>query len=195
MQTTVTTKGQVTIPKQLRDRFGIRPGDRVEMAEEGGRVVLRPVRTLRDLRGAVRAQGVPVIEERALAKAAVARRVMGETEDEADQNADADRAAEERADYGQGRPGFKGRRIQDGESDQDRPNRDVPGQHASPQHAPGRDEPSQVDLDQDNPDQDNPNHGNPDQDDPNHGNPDQRDPDLDAPDQRDPDHQDPGAGR
>ena len=41
MQATVGESGQVTIPKQLRDRMGIRPGQRVEFAEEGGRIVMR----------------------------------------------------------------------------------------------------------------------------------------------------------
>jgi AbrB family looped-hinge helix DNA binding protein len=29
----VTTKGQVTIPKDVRDRLGIRPGDEIEFVE------------------------------------------------------------------------------------------------------------------------------------------------------------------
>lgn len=37
MTVTVTRKGQVTIPKQVRDRLGIHPGSRVdfEIAEDG----------------------------------------------------------------------------------------------------------------------------------------------------------------
>lgn len=35
MATTVTTKGQVTIPKQVREALGIRPGDRVEIEADG----------------------------------------------------------------------------------------------------------------------------------------------------------------
>lgn len=41
MQATVGERGQVTIPKELRDRMGIRPGQRLEFAEEGGRIVMR----------------------------------------------------------------------------------------------------------------------------------------------------------
>ena len=42
MATTVTTKGQVTIPKEVRDLLGIKPGSAVtfEVAEDG-RVVLK----------------------------------------------------------------------------------------------------------------------------------------------------------
>lgn len=43
MSTTVTAKGQVTIPKPLRDLLGIGPGSRVEfrLAEDGSVVLVR----------------------------------------------------------------------------------------------------------------------------------------------------------
>ncbi len=45
MSTTVTTKGQVTIPKQLRDYLGLEPGSRVDFAwTADGQVVIRPVK-------------------------------------------------------------------------------------------------------------------------------------------------------
>ena len=45
MSTTVTTKGQVTIPKQLRDYLGLEPGSRVDFAYTAdGQVVIRPVK-------------------------------------------------------------------------------------------------------------------------------------------------------
>lgn len=37
----VTVKGQVTIPKEIRDRLGIRPGDRVEFLEGADGVRIR----------------------------------------------------------------------------------------------------------------------------------------------------------
>jgi AbrB family looped-hinge helix DNA binding protein len=41
MTTTVTTKGQVTIPKEVRDAVGIKPGDRVDLrATAAGTVVV-----------------------------------------------------------------------------------------------------------------------------------------------------------
>lgn len=40
MTSKVTEKGQVTIPKELRTRFGIRPGAEIEFREEDGRIVL-----------------------------------------------------------------------------------------------------------------------------------------------------------
>jgi antitoxin PrlF len=41
MATTITVKGQVTIPKHIRDALGLTPGSRVEFTVEDGRVVLR----------------------------------------------------------------------------------------------------------------------------------------------------------
>lgn len=39
---TVGERGQVTIPKELRDRHGIEGGDEVEFVEEGDTVVIKP---------------------------------------------------------------------------------------------------------------------------------------------------------
>lgn len=41
---TVSSKGQVTIPQEVRERLGLRAGDRVEFVTEGDRVVLQPSR-------------------------------------------------------------------------------------------------------------------------------------------------------
>jgi AbrB family looped-hinge helix DNA binding protein len=77
----VTSKGQVTIPNEIRKKLGIRTEDKVDFILDGERVILVPVKTLRDLRGAVQAKGKGDFdEERANAKAAVARRVREELE-------------------------------------------------------------------------------------------------------------------
>ena len=41
MESRVTERGQVTIPKELRDRLGIRPGQIVVFEEAAGRIVMR----------------------------------------------------------------------------------------------------------------------------------------------------------
>lgn len=42
MRGKVTDRGQVTIPKRLRERLGIRPGETLEFDEgEGGRLIAR----------------------------------------------------------------------------------------------------------------------------------------------------------
>jgi AbrB family looped-hinge helix DNA binding protein len=43
MKTKVSERGQVTIPKKLRKRLGIRPGQVLEVDEERGRVVMSKV--------------------------------------------------------------------------------------------------------------------------------------------------------
>lgn len=35
-RTKVTTKGQVTIPKDVRERLGLRPGDEIEFVQDHG---------------------------------------------------------------------------------------------------------------------------------------------------------------
>jgi AbrB family looped-hinge helix DNA binding protein len=41
MKSIVSEKGQVTIPKRLRDRLGIRPGQVLDFEEDSGRLVAR----------------------------------------------------------------------------------------------------------------------------------------------------------
>jgi antitoxin PrlF len=36
---TVSEKGQITVPKRLRERLGIHPGDQLELVEDSGRLV------------------------------------------------------------------------------------------------------------------------------------------------------------
>lgn len=38
---TMSTKGQIVIPKEVRDRAGLAPGDRVEVRIEGTTIILR----------------------------------------------------------------------------------------------------------------------------------------------------------
>ncbi len=42
---TISSKGQVTVPIEVRHRLGLKEGDRVEFVYEEGRTVLRPART------------------------------------------------------------------------------------------------------------------------------------------------------
>jgi AbrB family looped-hinge helix DNA binding protein len=53
MKATVGERGQITIPKPLRDRLGIRPGMEVELSEEPGRLVLRKADVLERIRQTV----------------------------------------------------------------------------------------------------------------------------------------------
>lgn len=39
---TLTSKGQTTLPKEVRDQLHLQPGDRIEYVTEGSRVYLAP---------------------------------------------------------------------------------------------------------------------------------------------------------
>lgn len=43
LQATITSNGQMTIPKAIRALLNLQPGDRIDFAIEGDRVYLRPV--------------------------------------------------------------------------------------------------------------------------------------------------------
>lgn len=62
---TLTTKGQLTLPKAIRERLGLYPGDRVEFrVTENGEVLVEAATVdLRDLRGALKWEGPPVSVE------------------------------------------------------------------------------------------------------------------------------------
>jgi len=80
MLSNVTTKGQVTIPAEIRARFHIKPNDRVDFFVDGEHIVITPVKTLKQLRGAVASDGTGnIAKEREAAKSMVAERITGET--------------------------------------------------------------------------------------------------------------------
>lgn len=43
MKTTLNRFGRVVVPKDIRDRLGLRPGTEIEIDEKGNEVVLKPV--------------------------------------------------------------------------------------------------------------------------------------------------------
>jgi AbrB family looped-hinge helix DNA binding protein len=73
---TLTSKGQTTIPKEIRDLLGLAPGDKLDfVVESDGRVVLRPATLdVRALRGLLRKKGRKAVSldemDRAIAEGA-----------------------------------------------------------------------------------------------------------------------------
>ena len=63
----VGTKGQVVIPKELRDELGIEPGDEISFWRDGDHVALRPARRGERLRG--RFRGALLVDELARERA------------------------------------------------------------------------------------------------------------------------------
>jgi antitoxin PrlF len=63
---TMTSKGQLTVPKEVRALLDLKPGDRVELIPDGkGRVVMRraKIRSVTDLFGILPAGCLPATNE------------------------------------------------------------------------------------------------------------------------------------
>jgi antitoxin PrlF len=57
MNSAITSKGRVTIPKEIREHLGLKAGDRVKFfLHPNGSVVLLPVRPIRVLRGMLKSR-------------------------------------------------------------------------------------------------------------------------------------------
>ena len=73
VESTITSKGQTTLPKPVREALGVRPGDRVRYIILGDEVRIIPMRPLARLFGALKYEGPPkTLEEmeRAIAEGA-----------------------------------------------------------------------------------------------------------------------------
>ena len=79
----VSEKGQVTLPAGARRKLGIKPRSRVDIDVRGDEIVIRPVKSIRDVRGIFSecARGKPVDwdEVRRGTQAAVADEVIDES--------------------------------------------------------------------------------------------------------------------
>jgi len=73
MDVTVTTKGQITIPKPLREHLKVKPGGKLKLfIDINGRVVILPTRPVTDLRGMLKTKRQITIEQMNEAIGAVA---------------------------------------------------------------------------------------------------------------------------
>ena len=63
MKAKLTSKGQITLPKKLRERLNLHKGDQVEFSiNKNDEIVLtRPSKSITRLKGAVQYSGKPVI--------------------------------------------------------------------------------------------------------------------------------------
>ena len=77
----LTSKGQTTIPKDVRNLLGLEPNDKIFYMVEGKRVVLKPLKgNILDLRGSVATKEKPIDFKklRDTTRKKVARRIVEE---------------------------------------------------------------------------------------------------------------------
>ena len=73
LESTITSRGQTTVPKAVRDALALKAGDRVRYTIEGSAVRIRPLRPISRLRGFVQHKRPPLSLEdmdRAIAEGA-----------------------------------------------------------------------------------------------------------------------------
>ncbi len=63
LESSVTKKGQTTLPRRVRDMLGLKAGDRVRYIVLGGEVRMLSVRPIRGLFGILKHDGPPVTVE------------------------------------------------------------------------------------------------------------------------------------
>lgn len=56
-ESTITSRGQTTVPKAVREALELKAGDRVRYTIEGSAVRIRPLRPISRLRGTVQYEG------------------------------------------------------------------------------------------------------------------------------------------
>ena len=78
---TVSTKGQITLPVDLRIEYGIEPGDKIfgEMTDLGY-VIKRPKKGLLDYEGFIKGVSYDAETELAMAQAGLSAHIMGDEE-------------------------------------------------------------------------------------------------------------------
>ena len=59
LKSTITSKGQTTLPKPVREALGVRPGDRVRYIILGDEVRIIPMRPIARLFGMLKYEGPP----------------------------------------------------------------------------------------------------------------------------------------
>jgi AbrB family looped-hinge helix DNA binding protein len=54
----VNPKGQITLPREIRRKLNIKPGDQMAVILDGEQIVFKPfTKTLLDMRGSIKVQG------------------------------------------------------------------------------------------------------------------------------------------
>jgi len=76
---TITQKGQVTIPKKLRDSLHLNINDKVIFVQRDDSLIIKPVKSVQALRGSVPVKKVHTTEDiRETVKQKITRRIANE---------------------------------------------------------------------------------------------------------------------
>ena len=54
---TITQKGQITIPKKIRDALKLKTNDQVVFVQRGHNMIIKPVKNVLSIRGSVKVNG------------------------------------------------------------------------------------------------------------------------------------------
>ena len=63
MTTTLSSKYQVVIPKEVRENLRLKPGTKLEVISYEGRVELVPVRPMKKMRGFLKGMNTDIVRE------------------------------------------------------------------------------------------------------------------------------------
>ena len=69
--TTVTLKGQVTIPQRIRDKLGISPSDKVIFEEKGNQVIVKKAPDIKKYEAFLSKASSPEDERKAMTEAVI----------------------------------------------------------------------------------------------------------------------------
>ncbi len=74
----ITSKGQITLPKEVRELLDLRKGGVIVFEKEDNKVVIKPAKTLKDLKGVLKGKSkiVEFNELRKKAKEYVGKKAM-----------------------------------------------------------------------------------------------------------------------
>ena len=57
LTSTITQKGQITIPKKIRTALDLQTNDKIVFVRRGGQIIIKPLRDIFTLRGSVKVSG------------------------------------------------------------------------------------------------------------------------------------------
>lgn len=63
MTTTVSSKFQIVIPKEIRETLQIKPGTRLEVISYGRRIEFIPVQPMKRMRGSLKGMNTEIVRE------------------------------------------------------------------------------------------------------------------------------------